>query len=198
MTTLIMKRLRVNFDEIQKAMEDVVRDAFEYFLDLETGEVMALSEDITKEVMSRLGDTDEIEGHVEYIEYDEEPDLPYWMEDEIELSLDILLDESGRYVRIPERDSSEAHKAMTGFIETLQNPVLEEELVSALNGKGAFRRFKDVLIGYPKERKQWHGYNAKVMKKVITEWLHALGIEPGLRYHKKIKREGAYVRETEP
>jgi len=182
-----MKKVRVNFDEIQKAMEDVVRDAFEYFLELETGEVIALSEDIKKDVISRLceGDSDELEDHVEYIEYDEVPDLPYWMEDEIELSLDILLDESGRYIRIPERDSTEAHKAMTDFIETVNDPLLKGELLSALNGRGAFRRFKDVLIGYPKERKQWHGYNAKVMRKVITEWLHALGIEPARMYHKR-------------
>lgn len=192
-----MKKLKVNIDEIQKAMEDVVRDAFEYFLDLETGEVIALSEDVLKEVISRLyeGDDDEIGDDVEYIEYDEEPDLPLWMEDEVELSLDVLLDEVGRYIRIPGRESSEAHKTMTDFIGAINDPVLKEKLTDAINGKGAFRKFKDVLISYPKERKRWHGYNAKAMKGVITDWLNSLGIEPE-RYSKK-KREGAYVRETE-
>ncbi len=191
--------LRVNFDEIQKAMEDVVRDAFEYFLDLKTGEVITLSEDITKEVMSRLyeSDSDEIGDDVEYIEFDEEPDLPHWMEDEVELSLEVLLNKNGRYIRIPERDSSEAHKTMGDFIGALDDPVLKEELTGALNGKGAFKRFKSVLIGYPKERKKWHGYNAAAMKKVITVWLNSLGIEPERISQKKKKREEGDVRKTE-
>ena len=37
-----MKKLKIDFDEIQKAMEDVVRDTFDYFLDIETGEVKVL------------------------------------------------------------------------------------------------------------------------------------------------------------
>ncbi len=37
---------KINFDDIQKAMEDVVRDTFDYFLDVETGEVMTFSDEI--------------------------------------------------------------------------------------------------------------------------------------------------------
>lgn len=193
-----MKKLRVNFDEIQKAMEDVVRDVFDYYLDLETGKVIVLSEDILKEVMSRLygGDDDEIGDDIEYIEYDEEPDLPHWMEDEVELSLEVLFNENGRYVRIPGRGSGEAYKIMAEFIETIKDLVLKEELINALNGKGAFRKFKDVLIGYPKERKRWHGYDAKAMKKIIIKWLRSLGVEP-VQIPKKEKKGEAYVRETE-
>ena len=67
---------------------------------------------------------------------------------------------------------------MTGFIETVDDPALKEALSSALDGKGAFRKFKDILLDYPKERKKWHGYNAKAMKKEIIGWLDSLGIEP--------------------
>ena len=45
-----MKKQKVNFDEIQKAMEDVSRDTFDYFLDMVTGEVIAFSEEILSEV----------------------------------------------------------------------------------------------------------------------------------------------------
>jgi len=173
-----VNKFKVNFDEIQKAMEDTVRDSFDYFLDLETGEVIALSEEVLSEVQSSLyeGDYDELEDGIESIEFDKEPDLPYWMEDELELAMEVLLDEDGQYLRIPERKSAEAHKVMTEFIETVTDPVLKEELATALNGKGAFRRFKDVLLDYPKERKRWHGYNAKAMKKVITEWLESIEV----------------------
>lgn len=175
-----MKKQKVKFDEVQKAMEDVSRDTFDYFLDMVTGEVIAFSEEILGEFKSRLydSDSDEIGDEIEYIEFDEEPDLPYWMEDEVELALKILLDEEGRYVRIPERGPTMAYKSLSDFIETVEDPLLREELSNALTGKGAFRRFKDVLIDYPKERKRWHGYNAKAMKREIIEWLSSIGAEP--------------------
>ncbi len=175
-----MKKQKINFDEIQKAMEDVSRDTFDYFLDMVTGESIAFSEEILNEVKSRLydSDSDEIGDEIEYIEFDEEPDLPVWMEDEVELALEILLDEEGRYVRIPEREPAAAYKSMSEFINTVKDKALREELSNALNGKGAFRRFKDVLIDFPKERKRWHGFNAKAMKKEIIEWVRSIGMEP--------------------
>ncbi len=178
---MVMKKLKVDFDEIQKAMEDTSRDTFDYFLDLETGEVTTLSEDILSEVKSRLygSDDSEIGDNIEYIEFDEEPDLPDWMEDEVDLALEILLDKDGRYVRVPRRESSEAYKVMAGFVETVEEPGLKEKLNNALVEKGTFRRFKDVLLDYPKERKRWHGYNAKAMKKVIIGWLESTGVGAG-------------------
>jgi len=173
-----MKKLYVDFDEIQKAMEDVVRDTFDYFLDLETGEVVSLSEEIVRELRVRLSD-DEFEhigDEIEYVEFDEEPEIPDWMTDEMEMILEILLDESERYKRIPERAKSVAYQSMNEFIDTIEDPMLKEELSSALNGKGAFRKFKDALIKVPRERKRWHGYNAKTMKKESVEWLRSLGI----------------------
>ena len=160
-------------------MEDVVRDTFDYYLDLETGEVAAFSEQILAEARSRLydNDFDEIDDDTEYVEFDEEPELPEWMLDEIELALEILLDE-GRFIRIPERNSVMAFESMAEFAASVEDPVLQEKLRSALDGKGAFRKFKDILIDYPKERKRWHGHNAKAMKNEITKWLASTGLEP--------------------
>lgn len=176
-----MKKLKVNFDEIHKAMEDVVRDTFDYFLDTETGEVIAFSEEILKGIKSKLyDDAEEYEEdeEFEYIEFDEEPELQGWMLDEVELALEILLDESDRYVRIPERNSNEAYRSMAEFIEKVENPLLKNELTESLDGRGAFRKFKDALVHHPKERKRWHGYNAKTMKRQIAEWLRSIDVEP--------------------
>lgn len=175
-----MKKLNIDFDVIQKAMEDVSRDTFDYYLDRETGEVIPFSEEILQEVKSRLYDSDfdEIDDDIEYIEFDEDPDLPDWMEDEVELALEILLDEDGRYIRIPERKSHVAYKSMADFMETIKDPAIKEELSNVLDGKGAFGRFKGALINFPKERKRWHGYNAKAMKTEIVKWLRSIGVEP--------------------
>jgi uncharacterized protein len=174
------KKLEIDFDEIQKAMEDISRDSFDYYLDRETGEIIPFSEELLQKVQAKLYacDSEEIGDDIEYIEYDEEPEeLPEWMEDEVELSLEILLDEEDRYVRVPERSNAAAFESMAKFIGTVEDPVLAEELTAALNGKGAFRRFKNVLVSHPKERKRWHGFNAKEMKKEIIAWLQSIGIE---------------------
>jgi len=175
-----MKQLKINFDEIQKAMEDITRDSFDYFLDTDTGEVITFSEEILNEVKSRLydGDYEDIDEDIEYIEFDKEPEIPDWMEDEVELAIEILFDVVERYVRIPERVSSAAFQAMTEFMDTVEDQDLKDLLVVSLEGKGAFRRFKDVLLDYPKERKRWHGYNAKTAKKELIQWLHSIGVEP--------------------
>jgi len=193
-----MRKLKVDFDEIQKAMEDVVRDSFDYFLDLETGEMMALSEDILSVMKSNLHEDeyDEIGDDIEYIEFDEEPELPEWMEDEMEMIMEILFNEE-RYVRIPERQSGEAYITMKNFIETISDHRLKSELSAALNGKGAFARFKSLLTDYPKERKKWHGYNAKAMKKATIDWLGSLGVKPEQTYLKRKKEEEGYDREIE-
>ncbi len=161
-------------------MEDIVRDSFDYFLDRTSGEVIAFSEQILNEVKARLYDTDdeEIDEDIEYIEYDEIPELPDWMEDEVELAMEILFDVENRYIRIPERNSGMAFNSMIEFVKTVEDEELKNILTKSLEGKGAFRKFKDALINYPRERKRWHGFNAKAVKLEIIEWLKSIGIEP--------------------
>lgn len=161
-------------------MEDIVRDSFDYFLDLMSGEVITFSDQILNEVKARLYDNDEeeIDEDIEYIEYDEIPELPDWMEDEVELAMEILFDVENRYIRIPERNSVTAFNTMVEFVKTVEDEELKNILIKSLEGKGAFRKFKDALIDYPKERKRWHGFNAKAVKIEIIKWLKSLGIEP--------------------
>ena len=44
---------------------------------------------------------------------------------------------------------------MEDFIATVEGERLAELLEVAIKGKGAFRRFKDVLLNYPEERVRW-------------------------------------------
>lgn len=66
---------------------------------------------------------------------------------------------------------------MAEFAESVKDEGLREKLAIALDGKGAFRRFKNVLYNYPDEEKRWFEYKDKSMKREITEWLNDLGIE---------------------
>jgi Uncharacterised protein family (UPF0158) len=172
-----VKERSINFEEVRKAMEDTVRDAFDYFLDRETGDIIILSEEIigrTREILEEEFDDDmaafeEVELYGEY-------DIPDWMEDEVELALRIFLEKQDRYVRIPERRPEKVFSAMREFTEGIENTALREELLAILDGKGSFRRFKDALDPHPKERKQWYGFSAKKARQEIGDWLQSIGV----------------------
>jgi|Deesub1362B_J571_1020462.scaffolds.fasta_scaffold00036_55 hypothetical protein len=158
---------------IQKAMEDIRRDENDYFLDLYTLQVVILPVDRIQQALSILYHSvgDDYERGVELdSEVNLDAELPDEYEEVVEMAIKVLTD-TQRYVRIPERSSSEAFKVMRSFTSTVRDPSLREKLLKALNGAGAFRRFKDVLLEDKKERKKWHGYNAKAMKRVIDQWL---------------------------
>ena len=86
--------------------------------------------------------------------------------------------EPERYKFIPSIDSSEAYDDMVKFIDTVEDKHLAELLSVAINGKGAFRRFKDVLLSYPVERERWFEFQSDLMVRRVEEWLQEIGIEP--------------------
>lgn len=166
--------MRINFDEIQKAQEDTEREAFDYFLDTSTGEVIILSQDIINRAWEILSTSYDDIDDFEDVEPDEIPEIPEWMEDEIELALNVFINEQQCYIRIPERNPANTFAIMTEFASTVQNQTLKDSLLDSLNGPGSFRKFKDTLAPFPKEKKLWHGFNAKAVKKEIEEWLMTL------------------------
>jgi hypothetical protein len=48
---------------------------------------------------------------------------------------------------------------------SMQNEKLSELLFVALDGKGAFRRFKDVILNFPEEREKWFDFEYEWMEK---------------------------------
>lgn len=64
------------------------------------------------------------------------------------------------------------------FAATVEDEELRELLFAALDGRGAFGRFKDVLAGCPGERQRWFRYKDERMEDRVRDWLRDLGIEP--------------------
>jgi hypothetical protein len=95
--------------------------------------------------------------------------------DEIERRVNL---EPERYRIIPSIDSSEAYDDMVKFIDTVEDRHLAELLSVAICGRGAFRRFKDVLLSYPVERERWFEFQSDLMVRRVEEWLQEIGIEP--------------------
>jgi len=58
-----------------------------------------------------------------------------------------------------------------GFVNLVQDQALRERLMVAIDGKGAFRRFKDVLLAFPAERERWFAHRSELLHLHIQTWL---------------------------
>ncbi len=132
------KALKIGLDELCSAMEDSSYE-HEYYLDLETGKILLISDYMDDEEIGKLKD-----------QIDEDSD---------------------RYERIPEAESHQGYEDMVDFIATVKDERLAELLEVAINGKGAFRRFKDVLLNYPEERERWFHFRDDRAQERALEWL---------------------------
>src|SRR5262245_47408433 len=82
------------------------------------------------------------------------------------------------YIRVDPASSREQYRWMERFVGSVTDPQLRERLVMAIDGKGAFRRFKDVLLAYPAEREKWFTYRADLLHWHIHNWLLEREVEP--------------------
>jgi hypothetical protein len=82
------------------------------------------------------------------------------------------------FLRIEPAASREQYKWMERFVAGVTDEPLRERLVIAIDGKGAFRRFKDVLLNYPVERERWFSYRGDLLHWNMQKWLEKEKIEP--------------------
>ena len=135
----------VDRDMLEIAMEDSDL-ANMHFLNLVTGEVVFFSE------------------HVGLSEEDER------LLEEI--------DGSDDYVAIERIPSHEAYQWMVDFVDEMVAPADEhaaEKLSIALNGRGAFRRFKDTLHHIDDRWLQaWYQWKDKRLQAAVDEWIKSV------------------------
>ncbi len=142
------KKLKVDLSELVFAMEMGDNMERSGYLDTETGEIIDLPDDIMRAVE---------DGETESLAVD-------WDEDLAETAENILGDEANRYLLIPRRESREGYEVMVAFTGAVEDKHLGEKLGIALNGKGAFRRFRDVLKHHPGELEQWYKFKDDYLK----------------------------------
>jgi hypothetical protein len=159
------RSIQISFGELTAAMEDQTREFGDYFLDKERGKVVMIPV--------------ELEDAVEGEDWDREKEqLPDWERDLVPLVESIYLKQEERWARVPEIPSSDLYRQMVKFAATVQDAPLRELLEVALAGKGAFRRFKNVLARYSEERERWFQLKEEYLRREAEDWLHSLGVEP--------------------
>jgi hypothetical protein len=65
---------------------------------------------------------------------------------------------------------------MEDFMATVHDERLGNRLWRAIQGRGAFRRFKDVLLNYPDAREDWFAFKDQLMEERVVEWLRSIGV----------------------
>jgi len=84
----------------------------------------------------------------------------------------------GNYLRIDPVSSREQYRWMERYIPMVEDPDLQAKLSQAIDGKGAFRRFKDVLMAYAPERERWFAFRSERLRIFMEAWLSAHALNP--------------------
>ena len=82
------------------------------------------------------------------------------------------------YLRIDPVSSREQYRWMERYIPMVETPELSQKLTQAIDGKGAFRRFKDVLMSYGPERERWFTFRSERLRIFMEAWLSAHALAP--------------------
>lgn len=85
------------------------------------------------------------------------------------------------YLRIDPVSSREQYRWMERYIPMVEDPDLSGKLTQAIDGKGAFRRFKDVLMAYGPERERWFTFRSERLRIFMEAWLNAHALNPIVR-----------------
>ena len=174
------RRLKVDLDDLASAFDND-SDEMHFYLDTETGKVELVTEETRRELEAIDEQIFDEEGQ-ERIPLEqalaERHRLADWEKEAIILADQVERGFGERYIEVPERDSRAGYRDMEDFTATVSQASLRERLEDALNGKGAFRRFRDILARYPQDRERWFAFaDGRAMERII-EWLADEGIGP--------------------
>ena len=82
------------------------------------------------------------------------------------------------YMRVEPVSSREQYRWMERFIPMVEDKPLSDLLTQAIDGKGAFRRFKDVLMSHGAERERWFAFRSERLRVFMEAWLAAHALKP--------------------
>jgi hypothetical protein len=83
--------------------------------------------------------------------------------------------DSERWLAVSNQGSGEGYRDMEAFVATVTDPDRADRLSIAIAGRGAFRRFKDVLARWPDELERWYRVSNERERGRARAWLAAEG-----------------------
>jgi hypothetical protein len=83
-------------------------------------------------------------------------------------------------LQVPQVGEDHGFETMRLFIASVRNPGLRERLQVAALGRGAFRRFREVLAQQPRELQRWLAFRDSRLRDLLSGWLADHGLQPAV------------------
>ncbi len=172
------RRLKIDMGDLAMAFENSWPE-IENYLDLETGRIIIVDDEASS-ILNRLMDDVDTDNDGEDVLDDwlQKHDVEDWQGEIVKEAYRIETGHEERYIRVECTSSREGYRDMETFIDTVESTQLQNLLQVAIQGKGAFRRFKDVLLNYPEERTRWFDFKDKRLTERVLSWLDDYDVEP--------------------
>jgi hypothetical protein len=151
------RKLAADMRELTSAFD--YSEGITFYLDLDTGAVLHITDD----TLFALEDTP--------------LDDDNWQQEAVNEARQIQDGLGTRYLEISQVDSFTGYNDVVEFIAAVEDEHLRDLLDVAIRGKGAFRRFKDVLYDYSESCQQWFEFKDEQMRQRVMRWLAAHDIE---------------------
>jgi hypothetical protein len=139
-------------------------------------EMDVLSDEVTAYINKKTGELYSVtEEEVGILErgYEEDEFIPEWQRETLPKVREVL--ESGDFVLLPDKFEIHEYSIMERFCLSLSDEGLQDELLNAIRGSGAFRRFKDAI--YRKDiQDDWYRFRDQALKRIAIDFLEAEGI----------------------
>ncbi|KPL58453.1 UPF0158 family protein [Rossellomorea vietnamensis] len=147
-------KLEVLIDEMESQFE-----GYFYYSNRDTGEIVMVGE----EIFTKAEDEDPIDG------------LEDWEQIEYAQATDIL-EHPSHYLELPDKEEINEYRMMENFCYSLNDGPTKERLISAIQGRRAFRRFKDQVdqLGL---RKEWFAFRKNCYREEALDWCELHGLE---------------------
>jgi hypothetical protein len=110
-----------------------------------------------------------------YAEDDEDASgLPEWQRESVAQARDVL--DSDDWLPLPSKFDIDEWEIMDDFARSLPDGAHSAEVIDAIHGSGAFRRFKAAIRRLGIEE-SWFAHRAQALERIACSWLRAHGLE---------------------
>ncbi|QGQ93865.1 hypothetical protein EHS13_02560 [Paenibacillus psychroresistens] len=152
------KKVLVKLNDLIGEIEIQIDETFTY-INTQTGEIITLS----REEMRAAEDEGPLENY------------PDWQRENIEKAIQIIEDENEVYLDFTLRNGFHEYEIIEEFIGTISDTEVRKELFGVIQGRGAFRRFKDGIREHEVET-QWYEFKEKKLRELVIEWCEENGL----------------------
>jgi len=151
--------MEISFEDIAVAMEDN-RHYDEFFLNSETGDVIAVPRDV-----------------IDAVEDDDAESIAGTLQEMVSVAESFIFDPRTPLMTIPNVPFSEELRVISGFAERVDDADLKEQLMQAMQTNTPMRKCLRVLESQPAYLKAWQECKSSFYLEEAKKWVESLELE---------------------